>query len=99
MYTDWGFLYGIAKSVELQAKFAPVYCYFYNYKLNVGLGSLWVKPLPQSVRSNFGSVHGDDVLLVHSTPAHAADDFKYSEDETKMTENLLGIYDSFTNDG
>jgi hypothetical protein len=40
MITDRGFFYGIAESIALQGKLAPVYFYLYKYKLNVGLGKL-----------------------------------------------------------
>jgi hypothetical protein len=40
MKTDRGFFYGIAESIALQCKLAPVYFYLYKYKLNVGLGKL-----------------------------------------------------------
>jgi carboxylesterase type B len=93
LFTDWGFFYGIVESIELQAKLAPVYFYLYKFKLPVGLGALWGNRLAASARSGLGTVHGDDVLLIYSTPAHAGSEFKYSEDEVKMTKHLLAMYD------
>jgi hypothetical protein len=45
-----------------------------------------------------GVIHGDDVLLIYNTPAHAGD-FKYTKDEMEMTHELLEMYESFSIDG
>jgi carboxylesterase type B len=83
----------MAESIRLQKKIAPVYSYFYNYKLSFGFGEL----LSQS-NVNLGVSHGEDIMLLYSTPVHSPP-FVYSDEEKLMSENLLDMYATFARKG
>jgi carboxylesterase type B len=81
----------MVESIRLQKKIAPVYSYFYNYKLSLGFGDLLSNV-------NLGVGHGEDIMLLYSTPVHLPP-FVYSDGEKLMSENLLDMYATFARKG
>jgi carboxylesterase type B len=80
-------------TIRLQKTIAPVYSYFFDYKIQFGFGDF----LSRS-NVNLGISHGEDVLLLYTTPLHAYP-FVYTDEEKLMSKKLLEIYATFAETG
>lgn len=91
--SDRLFTGGIQKAVKLQSikNSEPVYFYYYRFKVQRGIAYV----LSGREDFPFGVTHGDDTMLIHSTPIHDMDHPR-TDEEMKMTDKLLNLYLSFS---
>lgn len=94
MLSDGLFKVGIQYNIKIQSQTTTTPIYFYHYKYPAKFG------LDQHLSysdQEWGVGHGDDVFTVHSNGLRKKK--PYDEEEIKMQNDLLDLYESFVNDG
>ncbi|CRL06417.1 CLUMA_CG019500, isoform A [Clunio marinus] len=90
MLSDRFFKFDAYNAIQIHARHAPAYFYYFRYKSLSGLAEFL-----SNSKENIGVSHGEDVLLIYE---HNLRDIPYSNEELEMGNELINMYYAFAKD-